>query len=87
MSNSKKKKGNALIAFGIVLMLASVPFFVMASQKSAEAKERAKVNEAAGKIIEESANTKRILGYGSIAVGAVALVFGIVKNKKNEGDA
>lgn len=84
MNDPKKKTGPTFIVFGIVLMLTSVPQFIRASRRSAEAKEVAKVNEERAKIIEDSANMKRIIGFGSIAVGAVSLVIGIAKNKKEK---
>ena len=84
MNHPKKNVGTTFIVFGIVLMLTSVPHFIRASHRSAEAKEVAEVNEERAKILENSANMKRIIGFGSIAVGAVSLVIGIAKNKKEK---
>lgn len=84
MNNPKKNVGTTFIVFGIVLMLTSVPQFIRALHRSAEAKEVSQVNEERAKIIEDSANMKRIIGFGSIAVGAVSLAIGIAKNKKSK---
>lgn len=83
MSENKNKKGNALIACGIVMMLFSAPNFFFANQRMEEAKEIAKTNEARAKVAEDSAGFKRTIGFVLLAGGAVSLVIGLVKKKKD----
>lgn len=83
MSDSKKKKGNGLIACGIVLLLFSAPHFFMAKQKMEQAKEVTRMNELRAKSDEDNARFKRTLGYVTLIGGSVCLVLGIVKKKKN----
>lgn len=71
MDKPKKKRGNALIAFGIVIMLMAVFYFVRSSQFSSQAE-------------GSMASTYRLLGFLQLALAAVAIISGIVKNKKDK---
>lgn len=75
MSNSKKSKKGLLI-LGLLLMFGSIPSFIIANQKSKEAEEIRKLNEARAEVRESSANFNRTIGYVMLAGGAVLIVGG-----------
>lgn len=78
-----KKLGKNLLVLGIVLIIISIPNFIIANQKQAEAEVIRQTNELRAQVHEDSANFSRTLAYIMLAGGVISSICGLVTSRRN----
>ena len=77
-----RKIGRNLLVLGIVLIIFSIPNFIIASQKSNEAEVIRQTNEARANARESSAGFNRTIAYLLLVGGVASLFFGVKVSRR-----